>query len=83
MNQAMTSSRQLGAELRNWRKTRALTQAQAAERIGIAQKAVCALETRTGSCSIERLMQLLSALDLELVLRDKQADADGQPRAEW
>lgn len=71
----ITTSRHLGAELRNWRKQRKLTQAQVAESIGLAQKAVSALESQTGHVSVERLFQLLSALDLELVLRARQGPA--------
>lgn len=72
MPHAIHTPQILGAELRNWRRARALTQAKAAARIGIAQKAISALETHTGQSSVERLLQVLSALDLELVLRDKQ-----------
>jgi HTH-type transcriptional regulator/antitoxin HipB len=71
MQTAARSSEQLGAQLRNWRKSRQLTQVQTAERIGLMQKAVSALETDPGRASVERLFQLLSALDLELILRDK------------
>jgi HTH-type transcriptional regulator/antitoxin HipB len=72
MSQAIHSPQNLGAELRNWRRARALTQAMAAHRIGVAQKAISALENHTGQSSIARLLQVLSALDLELVLRDKR-----------
>ncbi|BEV71123.1 MULTISPECIES: helix-turn-helix domain-containing protein [unclassified Paludibacterium] len=72
MPQNIHSPQNLGAELRNWRRARALTQAMAARRIGIAQKAISALENHTAQSSVERLLQVLSALDLELVLRDKQ-----------
>ncbi|MBV8046878.1 MAG: helix-turn-helix transcriptional regulator [Paludibacterium sp.] len=72
MPQVIHSSQNLGAELRNWRRARAMTQSMAAHRIGLAQKAISALETHTGQSSIARLLQVLSALDLELVLRDKR-----------
>ncbi|TDR73922.1 helix-turn-helix domain-containing protein [Paludibacterium purpuratum] len=75
MSQSISSSQNLGAELRNWRRARALTQAMAAHRIGIAQKAISALENHTGQSSVERLLQVLSALDLELMLRDKRGGA--------
>lgn len=82
----ITTSRQLGADLRNWRKQRRLTQAQVAESIGLAQKAVSALESHTGHVSIERLFQVLSALDLELVLRERQTpspDDGDEPSSQW
>jgi HTH-type transcriptional regulator/antitoxin HipB len=71
---ALTTSEQLAASLRYWRKKRQLTQVQVAERIGLAQKAISALETETGKVSVERLLQLLSALGLEIELRDKEAE---------
>lgn len=72
MQQKIHSAQTLGAELRNWRRRRELTQARTAARVGLEQKAISALETHTGHASIDRLLRVLSALDLELVLCDKQ-----------
>jgi hypothetical protein len=54
----------------------------------LAQKAVSALETDPSRTSVERLFTLLSALELQVVLRDKRSEraqikARRQPRTEW
>jgi HTH-type transcriptional regulator / antitoxin HipB len=71
MSHAVTSAKMLGAELRNWRKSHALTQTEVAGRLGLAQKAISALENHPERSSIDRLMQVLSVLDLELVVRPR------------
>lgn len=71
MSQVVTSSQMLGAALRHWRRASALTQAEVAERLGLAQKAISALENHTDRSGINRLMQVLAALDLELVLQPR------------
>jgi len=68
----ITTPMQLGAELRNWRKRRGLTQAEAAENIGLMQKAVSAMEAHAETASVERLFMMLAALDLEFELHDKR-----------
>lgn len=78
---AITSAAQLGAELRRERKERHINQSELAERMGLAQKAISALEAHTGSSSVERLFQLLAALDLELVLQSRPTDAS--TGADW
>jgi len=47
-----------------------LTQEAVGERIGLKQEAVSVLERAPGGSSVARLMSVLSALGLELVLRD-------------
>ncbi len=67
---------QLGAVLRGQRKKKKLTQADAGTNVGLRQNAVSIIEADPGRSSVGRLFKLLSALDLELVVRDK-----GQHRA--
>ncbi len=62
---------QLGAVLRGQRKKRKLTQADAGANVGLRQNAVSTIEADPGHSSVGRLFKLLSALDLELVVRDK------------
>ena len=61
----------LGAVLRGQRKKRKLTQADAGANVGLRQNAVSTIEADPGRSSVGRLFKLLSALDLELVVRDK------------
>jgi HTH-type transcriptional regulator / antitoxin HipB len=75
------TAEQLGAILRGFRKQRGLTQQELAARVGLAQKAVSAAETHPGRVGLERLLELLGALEVELVLRDKPARP--RSRREW
>jgi HTH-type transcriptional regulator/antitoxin HipB len=62
---------QLGAVLRGQRKKKKLTQADAGANVGLRQNAVSTIEFDPARSSVGRLFKLLSALDLELVVRDK------------
>ncbi|MGB4065341.1 MAG: helix-turn-helix domain-containing protein [Azonexus sp.] len=61
---------QLGACLRERRKTLKLTQTQVAIRLGVSQNRFSVLETAPGDLTLERLLVLAKTLGLELVLRD-------------
>jgi HTH-type transcriptional regulator/antitoxin HipB len=81
MENPLSTPALLGSELRNWRKRRGLTQAIIATRLGLMQKSVSAIETHTAQTSVDRLFQLLAALDLEVVVRARSGPAS--PGAEW
>ena len=66
------TAHQLGAILRGYRLQRGLTQAELASQMGVAQKAVSLAETHPERMGVARLFGLLSALQVELVLRDRQ-----------
>ncbi len=73
MERAVHASRtiqQLGASLRRYRKQHDLTQAQLGARINKRQATISSLESAEGG-TIETLYAVLSALDLELVLRPR------------
>jgi HTH-type transcriptional regulator / antitoxin HipB len=75
---------QLGQILRSCRKLRALTQQQVADRVGVKQATVSSIEQDSSGTSVASLYKLLSALDLELVVRDRTGK--GSSRAserEW
>jgi HTH-type transcriptional regulator/antitoxin HipB len=72
--------RQLGAVLQGCRKTRQLTQAQAGERVGLPQKEISKLEMDPSNTTLARVFKLLSALDLEIVVRER-GSADNT--SEW
>lgn len=69
---------QLGAALKSARIRRGLTQTDAASNVGLKQKTVSSLENVGAKTSVETLYKMLSALDLELVIRDKER---GEPSA--
>lgn len=60
---------QLPILLKALRKQAGLTQAGAAMRLGITQQAFSTLERNAASASAGRLLELLSILNVELVLR--------------
>jgi HTH-type transcriptional regulator / antitoxin HipB len=62
---------QLGAALKSARMRRGLTQTDAASSVGLKPKTVSSLENLGAKTTVDTLYKLLSALDLELVIRDK------------
>lgn len=60
---------QLPALLQGFRKQAGLTQTATAMRLGITQQTLSALERNADKVSADRLLQLLSLLGVELVLR--------------
>jgi HTH-type transcriptional regulator / antitoxin HipB len=76
--------RQLAQVLKGLRKDRKMTQAQAAALVGLLPKTVSSLESDPEPSSIASLYKLLSALDLELVIRPKAKSGSIGPRkGEW
>lgn len=84
MEYPILTTRQLAQGLRGWRKSRNLSQAEAAGRVGLLPKTVSALETGPETSTVGSLFKLLSALDLELVIRSKAKGSAGKAAAgEW
>lgn len=65
---------QLAQILRGARKSSQLTQTALAEKSGLLQKTVSALETSPAQNHIETLYKALAALDLEMVIQPRQVD---------
>jgi HTH-type transcriptional regulator/antitoxin HipB len=65
---------QLGPILRSIRAERGLTQQDAGAKVGLKQSTVSAIERDSAHSSVDTLYKLLSALGLELVVRDKPND---------
>jgi HTH-type transcriptional regulator/antitoxin HipB len=76
---------QLGPILKSCRMERGLTQRNTGARVGLKQSTVSQMETRAERSSIESLYKLLSALNLELVIRDKDTGnvASGARTPKW
>ena len=62
---------QLGLVLRSHRAKLKLSQTDVGLKVGIKQDTVSVLEIRTSSSSVETLFKALSALGLELVVRER------------
>lgn len=81
------TEQQVSLLLKSFRKARGMTQADLARALGVTQQTASELERNASSASVSRLMRMLSAVGVELVLRDKQTDANartGKPTpADW
>jgi HTH-type transcriptional regulator / antitoxin HipB len=77
---------QLSVHIKSLRKARGLTQAALGQRIGVKQVRVADIEKNPGAVSLDQLLQLLHALDAQLLLADTQryGNPEGSlpPRAE-
>ncbi len=83
MEFTVLTTRQLAQVLRGRRKSLALTQKIAGAAVGLRPKTISALESVPERSSIQSLFRLLSALELELVLRPKTSDIDQPRTSEW
>ncbi len=81
MTQPIRTTEQLGLILQGYRKSRSLTQGEAAKRVGLLPKTISKLELSPDNSSIISLFKLISALDLELVLQPKDTSRSNQ--GEW
>ncbi|OWT71471.1 MULTISPECIES: helix-turn-helix domain-containing protein [unclassified Achromobacter] len=66
---AVRTAEQLPTLLQGFRKQSGLTQADTAMRLGISQQALSNIERNADKVSADRLLELLSILGVELVLR--------------
>jgi len=80
MDYSARTPRQLGQILKGQRKSRRLTQKQASASVGLLPKTVSKLELEPDTATLESLFKLLSALQLELVVRSKSTTASER---EW
>ncbi len=83
MEYAVHTPQQLAQALRSQRNSKRLTQKVAGAPVGLLPKTVSALESSPERSSVESLFKLLSALELELVLRPKSSKPDQPTPLEW
>lgn len=62
---------QLGATIRRQRKLKSLTQAQLGEKSRLRQATISALESGEGGIQLKTITDVLAALNLELVVRQR------------
>jgi len=65
------SQKQLGAELQRFRREQSVTQVQLAERSGLRQGTISQVEIGLQTVKLSTVMNMLRALDLEIVLRPR------------
>ena len=83
MEAVVRTPQQLASVLRAQRARRGLTQARAGKDVGLLPKTISALEQRPEKSSIESLFRLLSALGVELVVRERPGDSRENAAPEW
>ncbi|MBI4005202.1 MAG: helix-turn-helix domain-containing protein [Gammaproteobacteria bacterium] len=83
MENSIYTAGQLGKVLRGRRKSLKLSQTAAAKIVGLLPKTISGLETTPERSSVESLFKLLSALELELVLRPKPFVKGKESRSKW
>lgn len=72
MDYAIQTPLQLSSHLRALRKARGLSQAELGLALGVGQTRVARIEGSPTAISVEQLLQLLSALGVQLVLREPE-----------
>ena len=73
---------QVGQLLQGQRKRLGLSQTELGMQVGLSQKRESALELAPDRITLDQLLRMLAALDLELVIQDKAASEPDQS-TEW
>lgn len=79
MDYPVQLSSQLQQLLKSLRKSRDMTQAELAQRLGVVQSRVADIERDPGAVSVEQLLQVLAMLGAQMVVRENAADLVSTP----
>ncbi len=71
---------QLRPHLRALRKAHGLTQSALAGKLGVGQSRIAEIEANPSTVSLEQLLRLLAALEVQVVLRDRLPAPTPAPR---
>ena len=85
MQQTITTPYQMGQILAAGRRRAGLTQAEAAARLGVSQSRISTLETDSSALTLNQLLTLFGAYELQLQVLDKGSSAPTFPTSalEW
>ncbi|NGZ88397.1 helix-turn-helix domain-containing protein [Duganella aceris] len=85
MRQILSLSKQLGPIIQSARKSAGLSQTELAQRLGISQSRISAMELDPGSINVEQLLALLAALNHEVLVQPKTSIGEerGSNTSEW
>ncbi|MEK7265838.1 MAG: helix-turn-helix domain-containing protein [Pseudomonadota bacterium] len=72
MEQPARTPKQIGAIVRRQRRRLALSQSELAEKTGLRQATISALEAGEQSARLRTLFDVMSALGVEMVVRDRR-----------
>lgn len=70
MDYPVQFSSQLQLQLKSLRKSRRMTQAELARRLGVVQSRVADIERDPGAVSVEQMLQVLAMLGAQMVVRE-------------
>lgn len=70
MEYRIAFTKQVSPLLKSLRNQRGLTQKQLGEKLGISQRMVATIEANPERTRFERILQVLSILDADLIIRD-------------
>lgn len=73
---------QLGMALKSLRASAGLTQEEVAEKVGLLQKTISALESSSSQSTIESLMKLLAGLNCDIIIIPKDENIP-EHKSEW
>jgi HTH-type transcriptional regulator / antitoxin HipB len=85
MQQTITTPYQMGQVLAAGRRRAGLTQAEAAARLGVSQSRISTLETDAAALTLNQLLTLFGAYELQLQVLDKGSSVPTSPPSalEW
>lgn len=84
MKQVISVPDQLGHILQSSRKSARISQTLMADKLGISQSRISAMELDPASISLGQLIAMMAALDLELIVQSKSSVAQiSDQTAEW
>jgi len=84
MKQTLSVPDQMGPLLQSARKSARLSQTALAQRLGISQSRMSAIELDPASINLAQLLSVCAALGLELTVQTKATAAlTDAPKAEW
>ncbi|RLV58275.1 helix-turn-helix domain-containing protein [Parashewanella curva] len=83
MGTKITDAKQLSVELRNIRRSKKLSQTQISKNVGIRQDTVSKFEQSPESTKLETFFKLLSALELEIEVKPRNANSSHTADSAW
>jgi len=72
MDYRIAIASQLSKLLKSFRKQSGMTQSELGRKLGISQRSVAQFEAHPEKARFERVLRVLSALDVDLVLRERK-----------
>lgn len=80
MEYRIAIAQQLVSLLKSVRKKNQLTQQQLGERLGLSQRMVAKFEAHPEKASFERVLHTLSALEIDLILKEREMPTSASTR---